>query len=146
MHTQVERFIWLLTCILQRITLQLCMWCVYFYYSSIICLRDTVCSMYQDMFTITWIKDGYLFTCVMFGFIWEWNGAFRTIGCMDIKDVVEPTYPLYFIIHDFFHWCAVEISKKNLIFTAGLSCNNLKSTQWYLPRVATIEDMALIDV
>ena len=25
MHSQVERFIWLMTCILQRITLQLCM-------------------------------------------------------------------------------------------------------------------------
>ena len=65
---------------------------------------------------------------------------------MNIKDVVEPTYPLNFIIHDFFHWCAVEISKKNHIFTAVLSCNNLKSTQWYLPKVATIEGMALIDV
>ena len=25
--------------------------------------------------------------------MWEWNGAFRTVGCMDIKDLVEPTYP-----------------------------------------------------
>ena len=65
---------------------------------------------------------------------------------MDIKDVVEPTYPSILLFTISFIGVRLKFRKKNIIFTVGLSCNNLKSTQWYLPKVATIEGMALKDV